>query len=191
MPVWLFASNIKHIISLFLCTYVHIFVIWENAFREWKNQIIPQLYRPIWLTAWFWISAHIYVCHILDRNCIYIIWVAAAYRGEARGPSVDATQRDRCLAKLDLGEFRIWKGGSPASSFGWKLPLLIPGSLARDAPAPCVLPCWCGMVSSQRNTNTCNSMITTLWMFRMTMMIFHSVLIIICRNNSVTLRLKC
>ena len=47
---------------------------------------------------------------ILGRNGIYFTWVAASYRGEARGLWINASPRERSLVKFHLSEFRIWNG---------------------------------------------------------------------------------
>ena len=55
---------------------------------------------------------------ILGRNGIYFTWVAASYRGEARGLWINASPRERSLVKFHLSEFRIWKGFSPWGNRG-------------------------------------------------------------------------
>ena len=55
---------------------------------------------------------------ILGRNGIYFTWVAASYRGEARGLSINASPRVRSLVKFHLSEFRIWKVFSPWGNRG-------------------------------------------------------------------------
>ena len=55
---------------------------------------------------------------ILGRNGIYFTWVAASYRGEARGLWINASPWERSLVKFHLGEFRIWKGFSPWGNRG-------------------------------------------------------------------------
>ena len=63
---------------------------------------------------------------------VYFTWVAASYRGEARGLWINASPWERSLVKFHLSEFRrdfrleetvaVW----PVTCFGWKPPLLIP-----------------------------------------------------------------
>ena len=68
-------------------------------------------------SMWSYISPHIFIL-ILGRNAIYFTWVAASYRGEARGLWINASPRERSLVKFHLSEFRIWKGFSPWGNRG-------------------------------------------------------------------------
>ena len=56
--------------------------------------------------------------NILGRNGVYFTWMAASYRGEARGLWINASSRERSLVKFHLSEFRIWKGFSPWGNRG-------------------------------------------------------------------------
>ena len=60
---------------------------------------------------------YIYI-YILGRYGIYFTWVAASYRGEARGLWINASPRERSLVRFHLSEFRIWKGFSPWGNRG-------------------------------------------------------------------------
>ena len=63
-------------------------------------------------------ASHIFINKILGRNGIYFTWVAASYRGEARGLWINASPRECSLVKFHLSEFRIWKGFSPWGNRG-------------------------------------------------------------------------
>ena len=69
--------------------------------------------RPIWVKF-----HNFLIFDILGQNGIYFTWVAASYRGEARGLWINASPRERSLVKFHLSEFRIWKGFSPWGNRG-------------------------------------------------------------------------
>ena len=64
------------------------------------------------------LTVNIIMIIIMGRNGIYFMWVAASYRGEARGLWINASPRERSLVKYHLGEFRIWKGFLPWGNRG-------------------------------------------------------------------------
>ena len=91
--------------------------------RHWG--LLPRVQLTRINIAWLlkqWASCQIrkiadYI-YILGRNGIYFTWVAASYRGEARGIWIKASPRERSLVKFHLSEFRIWKGFSPWGNHG-------------------------------------------------------------------------